>query len=158
MVWSKKTLKSPIVSSTPCNPKSPMYLWLSVRAYVYSNQVARGVSRASVSQSTLRNPEKPSVSVKPVKPVHEPIWRFFLFRSTCLSAYLYANFLLCNYIKLATVLKNTFFEKNSENFSVKTTCFWRFDFGFAIPKGIKPFWFKKVTWPCISLRRRWTLQ
>jgi hypothetical protein len=52
-------------------------------------------AQASANQ-TLRNPEKPSVCVKPVKPVHEPIWRFFLFRSTCLSAYLYANFLLCN--------------------------------------------------------------
>ena len=87
-----------------------MCLWLSVRAYVYSNQVARGVSRASVSQSTLRNPEKPSVCVKPVKPVHEPIWRFFFsFRSTCLSTCKYPPVLL----NLATVLKKQIFWKKT---------------------------------------------
>ena len=88
----QKTLKSPIVSSTL------NHLCTSGSAYArmfIATKLRVAFTRTSVSQSTLRNPEKPSVRVKPVKPVHEPIWRFFYPLPVCV--YLYANFLLCIY-------------------------------------------------------------
>ena len=100
-------------------------------------------AQASANQ-TLRNPEKPSVCVKPVKPVHEPIWRFFCFvLPVCLR--IYTQISSCVQLKFSnSALKTHFLKKTVKNFPSKQRAFGVLTLDSLSQKGSSHFGLKKL--------------